>query len=121
LWEKVGGYDETLAFEDHSFCMDALEHGHKCYLLEKEAACYRMHSSMCRSGDVLFIYKFLLSVRPFYKERCFKYLSRKQIFGIRLQWGVEDLIVRLGMNSNKHKIIAFLYKRMCGAIFHIFG
>lgn len=120
MLDLVGGYNESLSFEDYSFCMDALELGQKCYLMEKETACYRIHGSSCRSREVLFNYKFLLSVRPFYTERCFKYLSGWQILGIKLQWRVEDLFVRFGLNTNKHKINAYLYKKISGAIFHIF-
>jgi len=118
--QMIGGYDESLAFEDYSFCMDALESGHKCYLLEKETACYRIHDSMCRSSERIFNYNFLKKVRPFYIERCFKYLSKWQILGIKIQWKVEDVFEYIGMNSNKRHINVFLYKKLSGAVLRIF-
>ena len=110
LFSAIGDYDETYGFEDYVFSLKALENGYKCYFLDKETVGYRVGDSTFNSINKLFNYSFLLKCRKFQVERCFKYLTKRQILWTKILWCFEDLIVKLKCNI-KNKFMVLIYSR----------
>ena len=108
LFETVGGFEDTYSFEDYPFFLSALEHGFKIHFLRKATVGYRVHQSLCHSSGQLFKYKFQLDVRKFKKDRCFKYLSKRRINGIKKCWKLQDFFEEHGMNKN-NSFYHFMY------------
>lgn len=99
MLKEIGGYDESYSFEDYPLFITLLERGRKCYFLDKETCCYRIHDSVFNSNKQLFNYKFLLQSRKFHEERCFKYCTKKQIFGQKMIWRIQDVMQHLSLNK----------------------
>lgn len=99
--DSMGGYDESYPFEDYVFNLNALERGEKCYFLDKETSCYRIHQSIFNAKDRLFNYNFLLQSRRFHEERCFKYLTKRQIKGQHIIWRIQDYMESHNLNKKK--------------------
>jgi len=108
---ELGGYDKTYSFEDYPFFLKAIEHGYKCYFMDKETVGYRIHESISHSAGQLFNYKFLQESRRFHREKCFKYLSKKQIKGQHLIWKFQDIIESMNLNKNT-PFMSFVYNKV---------
>ena len=108
LIDLVGGYDESYPFEDYVFFVDVLEHGYKCFFMDVETVCYRVHHSISHTHGELFNYSFSLKLREFQTTRCFKYLSRRQIKGLLKFWNLHDFMVKHGLNKNI-KLVSIMY------------
>lgn len=108
---ELGGYDNSYSFEDYPFFLKVLEHGYKCYFMDKETVGYRVHESISHSDGALFNYKFLQESRRFHTEKCFKYLSKKQIKGQHLIWKFQDIIESMNLNKNT-PIMSFVYNKI---------
>ena len=108
---ELGGYDNSYSFEDYPFFLKVLEHGYKCYFMDKETVGYRIHESISHSAGQLFNYKFLQESRRFHREKCFKHLSKKQIKGQYLIWKFQDFIESMNLNRNT-SIMSFLYTKV---------
>lgn len=119
LIQAIGGYDEAYQFEDYSFYFTALEHGHRCCLLEKETVGYRIHDSISNSARRLYNYGFLLNVRDFQRKRCFQYLTKRQIHGCYIIWGFQDIIEHCHINK-RNIVMTFIYDKFCTVINIIF-
>lgn len=109
---SLGGYDETYGYEDRPFYIKALENGYKCYFLDKVTVGYRIHQSMSNSTSQLFNYSFLKKTRIFEREKCFSYLTKKQILLKNTLWIIQDIFQYAGLNRKKPQFVAFLYKSM---------
>lgn len=99
-FKKEIGYDTSYLHEDLPFYVNALEKGHKCFFLDKETVCYRIHQSLSNSSEKLFNYNSLIEFRRYRKARLFKYLSKKQIKGQYKLWKMQDRIEKWGINRN---------------------
>ena len=120
MLKGIGGFDESYVAEDYPFYIKALEQGYKCYFMPIETVGYRIHSSLCRSKGTLFNYQFKKSMRQFRKDKCFNYLGRKEIMGLKCLWWFDDVIERL--HQNKHSPFrAKLYRMIQSFFFHICG
>lgn len=117
--KALGGYDNSFPAEDYPFSIKALENGYKCYFLPVETIGYRTHQSLSRSNVSLFNYSFSKNMRGFIKAKCFAYLTKKEITGIKMRWAVEDLIQKVGLNRN-NRTMKFIYSKVCNIISHIF-
>lgn len=100
LIREVGGYDLNYSFEDYPMFLTLLEHGYKCYFLDKETVGYRVHESAFNSSGKLFKYSFVLESKRFHKERCFKYLTWWQKIGQYSIWGLQYSLERLNLNRD---------------------
>lgn len=109
-FKKEIGYDTSYLHEDLPFYVNALEKGHKCFFLDKETVCYRIHQSLSNTSEKLFNYKSVVEFRRFRKDRLFKYLSKKQIKGQYKLWRMQDRIEKWGMNRNTH-LLSWVYKK----------
>lgn len=110
LKREVGGYDERYSFEDYPFFLTLLEHGYKCYFLDKETVGYRVHESAFHSSGKLFKYSFVLESKRFHKERCFKYLTWWQKIGQYSIWGLQYSLERLNLNRDTWFLRLFYMK-----------
>lgn len=118
-FKRLIGIDSSYMFEDLPFYVDALERGYKCYFMDKETVCYRVHQSLSNSGTNLFNYKNELVFRRYRKERLLKYLNKKQKKGLLMSWKTQDFFYYSRMNKkspfnewlykNINKIIAKIY------------
>lgn len=106
----VGGFDANYMIEDFPMYIKLLEHGYKCFFLDKETIGYRIHESLAHSDEHLFNYKGLLCSRKVRQEINFKYLNKIEKMGLRYLWKVEDIIEKSGMNNNRNKIAGFIYR-----------
>ena len=114
------GFDPKYIHEDLPFYVNALEKGQKCYFMNKETVCYRVHQSISQSNAKLFNYDILLGFRQFQRERLLKYLKKQQYWGEILIWRVQDCFEFLGLNKRK-KINNYLYNKTCNIITKLFG
>ena len=55
--------------------------------------------------------KFLKESRRFHEEKCFKYLTKKQIRGQHVIWRFQDMIVKLNLNKNT-PFISYVYNKV---------
>ena len=117
--KKMGGYNPLYMAEDRPFYLKVLEHGYKCFFCPQETVGYRTHQSLSRSNVNLFNYSFSKNMRGFIKAKCFAYLTKKEITGIKMRWAVEDLIQKVGLNRN-NRTMKFIYSKVCNIISHIF-
>lgn len=117
--ETVGGYDEHYAFEDLPFFLTAMEMGYKCYFLNKETTCYRIHESVGHSTGRLFNPKFLPGYRQILKERAFVYFNATEKVGELLIWAIQDILILLNMNKDT-KTIKSIYNKLYNLIHRIF-
>lgn len=120
LKKEMGGYDISYKIEDTPFFIKLLEQGHKCYFLEKETVGYRIHESAVNSNIRLFNYSAVLEGRRIRKDLSFKYLTRKEIFGLKLLWKTQDLIEKLGVNNKKNVIARNVYRIAYYLTYNIF-
>lgn len=116
---EIGGYGTEYSFEDYPFFVKALEHGFKCYYMDKDTVCYRIHDSMSQSKGRLFNYEFMKESRRFHREKLFKYLTQKQIKGQNIIWKLQDWLVRHNLNKND-RIISFVYYKTFALINRIY-
>lgn len=119
MMREIGGYDSSYVAEDYPFYLKALEHGYKCYFMPHETVGYRIHDSSCRSSDALFKYAFKKQMRKFKKEKCFKYLTAWERFGVKLLWSVDDILEKLHLNRNSHSLALF-YRFAQSFVYHVF-
>lgn len=110
-FEKSIGYDTKYFFEDLPFYLTAYEKGEKCYFLDKETVCYRVHQSISSSTTKLFNYDSLQGYRKFRKERMLKYMNARQIRGQRLIWSLQDFFENHQLNKN-NKVTSFFYNHL---------
>lgn len=110
LIREVGGYDLSYSFEDYPMFLTLLEHGYKCYFLDKETVGYRVHESAFNSSGKLFKYSFVLESKRFHKERCFKYLTWWQKIGQYSIWGLQYSLERLNLNRDTWFLRLFYMK-----------
>lgn len=120
MMREISGYDSSYVAEDYPFYLKALEHGYKCYFMPHETVGYRIHDSLCRSGDKLFNYAFKKQMRRFKKEKCFKYLSGWERLGVKLLWIVDDILEKLHLNKKKQTLV-HLYSITQSFVYHVFG
>ena len=120
LKRELGGYNTNYVYEDYPFYLKALEHGYKCYFMDKETVCYRIHQSMSNSLDRLFNYDMIVKGRVFHEEQCFKHLTKRQIIGQQTTWKLQDIIVKLNLNK-KNRVSEFLYYKLCALINRVFN
>ena len=99
LYDRLGGYDECYAYEDHPFYIKVLEAGHKIYFMNKVTVGYRVHNSIFNSNERLFNYKFSRESLRFRKERCYKYYSLRQRIAISLCYKYLSLVEKIGLNK----------------------
>ena len=111
LLREVGGYDNSYTFEDYPLYVRILEKGYKCYFMDKETVCYRLHQSFSNSSDKLFNYNRSSEYRSFQENILFNYLSRRQIKRQRHFWKIQDFIEQHGLNK-KTKLMTFIYARL---------
>lgn len=119
LIKKVGGYDETLSFEDYAFNLRALELGYKCFLMKKETVCYRIADSISHKVTSIFNYKFLLEIAKFKKDRCFKYMTKNEISNYKSIFMLQRIIHSLNLNHN-NSICIFIYRAFYSIISRIY-
>lgn len=117
--KKALGYDNQFSFEDYPFMLAMLESGYRCFFLEKETICYRIHQSISHSDGQLFNYAFMQKSRRFHKEKCYKYLTIWQRAGQNLVWGMQALLERAGLNRKTRTMDRFyrLFMRCINATF----
>lgn len=120
LGKEVGYYDSTYSFEDYPYYLKILEHGYKCFFLQKETVGYRLHESISHNKGTLFNYKFLQESRRFHREKCFKYLTPRQIKGQFAIWKFQDIIVALNLNKDK-PVIRFIYNKLFAILKKIYN
>lgn len=120
MLREVGGFDSPYSFEDYPLFVKIIEKGYKCYLLNKETVCYRVHTSSSHSSNELFNYGFLQESQRFHRQVLYKYLTKKQVRGQNAIWKLQDLIVKCNLNRNT-PIISFFYKKAFGIINRIYG
>jgi len=120
MLKSIGGFDESYVAEDYPFYINALENGYKCYFLNKETVGYRIHTSLCRGQNVLFNAFFKNQMRRFKKEKCFKYLSAWEKYGVKLLWITDDTFEKLHLNRNR-RFLAHLYFFSQSLVYHVFG
>lgn len=97
---EVGGFCTDFSFEDYPTFITLLEHGYKCWFMDKETVGYRVHDSISNSSGKLFNYGFVLESKKFHIECCFKYLSLWQKFGQYSIWGLQYSLERLNLNRD---------------------
>lgn len=107
---EVGGFDMAFSFEDYPLFVTLLEHGYKCWFMDKETVGYRIHDSISNSSGKLFNYNFLLESKKFHKERTFKYLTTWQKMGQYSIWGLQSTFEKLKMNKDT-RFNKTLYRR----------
>jgi alpha-1,3-rhamnosyltransferase len=119
-FKKEVRYDINYFHEDEPFYVNALEQGEKCYFLEKETVCYRVHESASITNDKLFNYKMLTASRDLKKDRLQKYLTKHQIRGQRLLWMTQDIFEHCGLNKKKriNKILYYTIYTLICRLFH---
>lgn len=117
---EVGGYDTTYRIEDYPLFMKLLERGYKCYFLDKETVGYRIHESQAHSDVRLFHYENQLEVRKFRRDLSFKYLTKKEKFGLCLYWKTQDYLAGSGRNNKNNRFASFIYKAVSFITFHFF-
>lgn len=107
--KRALGYDKQFSFEDYPFMLAMLESGYRCFFLEKETICYRIHQSISHSEGQLFNYAFMQESRRFHKAKCYKYLSLWQRAGQNLFWSMQSILERVGLNK-KTRIMDRFYR-----------
>lgn len=117
---EVGGFCMDFSFEDYPTFVTLLEHGYKCWFMDKETVGYRIHDSISHSSEKLFNYKFLLESKKFHKERTFKYLTWWQKIGQYSIWGLQTAFEKLNLNKDTrcNKIV---YRRLYSLLRKIFN
>lgn len=120
LKKEIGGYNKTYSFEDYPLYIKLLENGNKCFFMEKETVCYRVHESISQSNCHLFNYQLKKEVYQFREDCCFKYLTKRQIRGQKMIWKLQCLFEKLNMNK-KNTFYGLLYYKMLTAICYIFN
>ena len=118
--ESVGMYDTTYSFEDYPFFLRLLEKGYKCYFLNKETVCYRIHLSTYHAPNYLFNYKFTLESRKFEIKECTRYLTKRQLIGRSILWRTQDLLEKLN-NAKQNSFNLFIYRVTYRIIDKFFG
>lgn len=116
---EIGGYDESLPYEDHPFYISAFEHGYKCYFMEKETVGYRRHQSMSQSSTMLFNYDFELKVRAFRDKYCAKYWNDRILIREHKLRSLQDFFYYHNLNK-RTPFLEFLYKKISAFFFHIY-
>ena len=117
---ELGGFDVSYKIEDYPLYMRLLEHGYKCYFVEKETVGYRIHESLAHSDKILFNYRNQVELRKMAKDLSFKYLTKKEKLGLKLLWNTQDIIERNGMNNKSNKLSKLVYKTSRYLTYHIF-
>lgn len=100
LKREVGGYDTRYSYEDYPMFITLLEKGEKCFFMDKETVGYRVHDSFSHSTNKLFNYQFLREDFLFKQERCFRYLSKWQVFGQRIIWAFHKTLEKTHLNKD---------------------
>ena len=101
IFREVGQYDAKYTIEDWPYFVSILEHGYKCFLLEKATIGYRMHKSLSNNGDgSIFNYSFEKKNRTFQKERCWPHLTNKEILARKAWFIFQDMFFYLHINKN---------------------
>lgn len=116
--KELGGYDTHYRIEDYPLYMKFLEHGYKCYFMDKETVGYRIHESLAHSDRVLFNYKNQLEVREYWKNLSFKYLKEREKFGLSLLWQTQDFIEKKGVNYQKNWLAKTVYNVVKYVVYH---
>lgn len=114
-FKKGTEYDISYFHEDEPFYVNALEKGEKCYFLNKETVCYRVHESISQTHSRLFNYKLVCESRRFKENRLQKYLTKRQIKGQRMIWRLQDFFESNGLNK-KNTIYSFFYGKVYALI-----
>lgn len=105
----IGGYETRYSFEDYPTFMNLLENGVKCYFMDSETVCYRIHESISHSHKKLFNYKFLREDHLFKKDRCYKYLNAWQIIGQNMLWHFHGFLEITHLNRDT-SVMRTVYK-----------
>ena len=108
FFNELGGYNSEYAFEDYPFFVKALEHGYKCYFMDKETVSYRIHDSISHTKGQLFNYAFMQESKRFHIKQLFKYLTWRQKLAQRTIWKVQDSFETLRLNKET-RFTSFLY------------
>lgn len=119
VFEKVGGFDTKYPFEDYPFTINALECGYKVFLVPKATIGYRVHQSICHTKGKLFNWSYKKKVRPFFENKCFTYLSDREVKGIRKIWALEDFLGEHNLD-NYTRVSNFLYQKILAIIHKIY-
>lgn len=108
---SIGGFETKYFYEDYPLFLNVLEAGQKIWMMDSVTCGYRLHSSLSRSNEKLFNYRYKCYGYRFQKERCSKYYSLNYKIRIRLIHALQFLFEKMGLNSAKHtSSYTFLFK-----------
>ena len=101
LFRSVGGFEEKYMYDDAPFYMNILEKGYLLYYLDKVTVDYRIHNSQSNLASKLFNYSFTIKTIPYFKDKCFKYYTKRKIISTKGRWWIERTMYMLGLDEAK--------------------
>lgn len=99
---EIGGYDESIMYEDYPMWIKILMSGYKFYFLDKETVMYRRHSNSIQtiSKELLFKIDIIKSLRCFDIKYRIPYLDKYSAMKLNCSYYTHIFFHRLKINRN---------------------
>lgn len=117
---EVGNYDEEYILEDWPYYIRILEHGYKCHLLDSVTVGYRLHESLSHGLKQFFRYDVQKKIRQFQRDKCYKYLTIREIIGCET-WNLVQNLFQIFRINKETKFLSRVYYKIFNIIANFSG
>lgn len=100
--KEIGGFEIKYFYEDYPLFLNVLEAGQKIWFMHSVSCGYRIHTSLSRSNEKIFNFKYKCYGYRFQVERCSKYCTLGYKIRIRMIQALHFIFDKTGLNKVKY-------------------